>query len=57
MISGGAQGMDIMAAEAVLGMEKDCPEVTLEIAVQFEVHKEARRCTALPMANCLRSLF
>lgn len=36
MISGGAQGMDIMAAEAVLDLQKDYPDVTLEIAVPFE---------------------
>ena len=36
MISGGAQGMDIMAAEAVLDLQKDYPEVTLEIAVPYE---------------------
>lgn len=36
MISGGAQGMDIMAAEAVLDLQKEYPEVTLEIAVPFE---------------------
>ena len=36
MISGGAQGMDIMAAEAVLDLQKDFPDVTLEIAVPFE---------------------
>ena len=36
MISGGAQGMDLMAAETVLDLQKDYPEVTLEIAVPFE---------------------
>ena len=36
MISGGAQGMDLMAAEMVLDLQKDYPEVTLEIAVPFE---------------------
>ena len=36
MISGGAQGMDIMAAEAVLELQKEYPDVTLEIAVPFE---------------------
>ena len=36
MISGGAQGMDMMAAEAVLDLQKEYPDVTLEIAVPFE---------------------
>ena len=36
MISGGAQGMDIMADEAVLELQKAYPEVTLEIAVPYE---------------------
>lgn len=35
-ISGGAQGMDIMAAETVLDLQKEYPGVTLEIAVPFE---------------------
>lgn len=36
MISGGAQGMDIMAAEIVLDLKKEYPDLTLEIAVPFE---------------------
>ena len=36
MISGGAQGMDIMAAEAVLDLQKVYPDMTLEIAVPYE---------------------
>ena len=36
MISGGAQGMDIMAAEIVLDLQKDYPDVTLEMAIPFE---------------------
>ena len=36
MISGGAQGMDIMAAEAVLELQKIYPDVTLEMAIPFE---------------------
>ena len=35
-ISGGAQGMDIMAAETVLDLQKRYPDVTLEMAVPFE---------------------
>ena len=36
MISGGAQGMDIMAAEAVFDLQKTYPDVTLEMAIPFE---------------------
>lgn len=36
MISGGAQGMDIMAAEAVLKLKKMYPDITLEMAIPFE---------------------
>ena len=36
MISGGAQGMDIMAAEAVLDLKGTYPDLTLEIAVPYE---------------------
>lgn len=35
-ISGGAQGMDIMAAETVLDLQKRYPDVTLEMAIPFE---------------------
>lgn len=35
-ISGGAQGMDIMAAEAVLCLKEQCPDVTLEMAIPFD---------------------
>ena len=40
MISGGAQGMDIMAAEAVLDLQKIYPEVTLEMAIPYEGQAE-----------------
>ena len=36
MISGGAQGMDIMAAEAVIDMKAEFPDLTLEVAVPYE---------------------
>lgn len=36
MISGGAQGMDIMAAEAVIELKALFPDLTLEIAVPYE---------------------
>ena len=36
MISGGAQGMDTMAAETVLDMKTQYPDLTLEIAVPYE---------------------
>lgn len=36
MISGGAQGMDIIAAEAVLELQKEFPDVTLEMAIPYE---------------------
>lgn len=36
MVSGGAQGMDIMAAETVLELKKVYPEVTLELAIPYE---------------------
>ena len=35
-ISGGAQGMDIMAAETVLDLQKQYSDVTLEMAIPFE---------------------
>ncbi len=35
-ISGGAMGMDIMAAEMVLELRKTHPEITLEMAIPFE---------------------
>ena len=36
MISGGAQGMDIMAAEAVIDFKAEFPDLTLEVAVPYE---------------------
>ena len=36
MISGGAQGMDMMAAEAVLDLKAQYPDLTLEIAIPYE---------------------
>ncbi len=36
MISGGAQGYDLMAAEAVLELRKKYHEITLEMAIPFE---------------------
>ncbi len=36
LISGGAQGMDIMAAEAVIELRKIYPDITLEMAIPFE---------------------
>ncbi len=36
MISGGAQGMDIMAAEIVLSFKKEFSDLTLEMAVPYE---------------------
>ena len=35
-ISGGALGMDLFAAEAVLKLRKELPWITLEVAVPFE---------------------
>ena len=35
MISGGAQGMDIIAAETVIDLRRDYPDVTLEMAIPF----------------------
>ena len=40
MISGGAQGMDIMAAETVLDLQKEFPDVTLEMAIPYEGQAE-----------------
>ena len=40
-ISGGAQGMDIMAAETVLDLQKRYPDVTLEMAIPFEGHTDS----------------
>ncbi|MDO4493988.1 MAG: SLOG family protein [Clostridia bacterium] len=40
MISGGAQGMDLMAAETVLDLRERYPHVTLEMAVPFEAQAE-----------------
>lgn len=35
-ISGGALGMDLYAAEAVLSLRKEHPEITLEIAIPYD---------------------
>ena len=36
MISGGAQGMDLIAAEMVLELKEEFPDVTLEMALPYE---------------------
>ena len=36
LISGGAQGMDLMAAETVIELREEFPDITLEIAVPYE---------------------
>lgn len=40
MISGGAQGMDILAAEIVLDLQKTYNDVTLEMAIPFDGQAE-----------------
>ena len=35
-VSGGAQGMDTMAAETVLELQKEFPNITLEILIPYE---------------------